>query len=103
MNTRCTEVMDGNGTHPTSYSSHKMSHVYVQCVWTAQNDAAACKGINDFHKSWLKLHEVHLLIVCIRQICKSNTSYTLFLFNYNYAVTLLGIVYLIHRLSELFH
>ena len=36
-------------------------------------------------------------------ICKSNTSYTSFLFNYNYAVTLLGIVYLIDRLSELFH
>ena len=52
----CMEI----GIHP----SHKMSRVYVQCVWSDQN-IAACKGINDFHKSWLKLNDVHLRIVCV--------------------------------------
>ena len=68
-------------------SAHKMSCVYVQCVWSAQSDAA-CKDKNDFHKSWLKLNDVHLHIVCIT-LYAGMMQVTFCSITCNYVVTLL--------------
>ena len=80
------------GIHP----SHKVSHVYMYNVFGVPKTQQC---MNDFHKSWLKLNEVHLRIVYMYHIlCR--------LINCNHAVTLLGIVNVLNtviRLSELFH